>query len=159
MITSVVTRSRLCPPTSSWPQTPGCHIPGFVLWMCVPMAREVGGLREGVWGGCHPWAEARVLSEPCHSPRHPQWETSAILPKSTQSQCGLGLPVCPYFFRWSWTSLSWHWPWPHWRPSMQNPTPARQRTVFVSLCKWRQEARAKGRSCLKCFLQLHWKIL
>lgn len=61
MITSVVTRSRLCPPTSSWPQTPGCHIPGFVLWMCVPMAREVGGLREGVWGGCHPWAEARSL--------------------------------------------------------------------------------------------------
>lgn len=57
MITSVVTRSPLCPPTSSWPQTPGCHIPGLILGV----ACDVGGLRGGLWGGCHPRAEAWPL--------------------------------------------------------------------------------------------------
>lgn len=39
------------------------------------------------------------LSEPSHCPRHPRWETSLILPKSTRSQYRVGLPVPPLFLQ------------------------------------------------------------
>lgn len=49
MTASVVTRSRLCPPASSWPRTRGCHIPGFIRWTCTPMVREAA-VHCRAWG-------------------------------------------------------------------------------------------------------------
>lgn len=72
-ITSIVTRSRLCPPTSSWPRTPGCRIPGFIRWTCAPLVREAGGLGEGVWGGYPPRGAASPL------PAQPQPPTTGSI--------------------------------------------------------------------------------
>lgn len=134
MITSVVTRSRLRPPTFSWPQTPGCHIPGFILWTCVLMARDVGGL----WGGCHPWAEACPLWAQPHTLTMGNITNPA---KSTRSQLGLGsqctrIPSDDHGLHFPGTD-----PDPTAGQACKTP-PLLGRTVFASLCKWRQKARA-----------------
>lgn len=181
-ITSVITCSRLCPPASSWPWTPGCHIPGFIHWMCTLMVDEAGGLGDGYRVVITP-GEQHTLSEP--SPSHLRWKSSAALPKRAWIQYGLRLPVQPDFFRCSWPCSCFHLSraaWATWQllrarkagqesgrgclgltlawlVAKHGKRPSCQAEDTVCLLVWGETGgKSRRQECLKCFLQLHWKI-